>query len=128
MQYHWQRRWGYLLSYPMITKEFGPHDTLVKELIDDVIPFAFYELLFLSYLTSDITLDEMHCDFQEVNSNSMSEYPMNFRSRLIMTVRRFSQRFGTERDYKWICGFCDQKGIDLNHKIQKLKEFINKHY
>lgn len=24
------------------TKEFGPHETLVKELIEDVIPFAFY--------------------------------------------------------------------------------------
>jgi hypothetical protein len=38
------------------TKAYGPHDTLVRELIGDVMPFAFYELLFLSYLSSDITL------------------------------------------------------------------------
>lgn len=32
------------------TKEFGPHDTLVRGLIEDVMPFAFYELLFLNYI------------------------------------------------------------------------------
>lgn len=37
------------------TKELGPHDTLVKELIEDVIPFAFYELLFLRYLDGVIS-------------------------------------------------------------------------
>lgn len=39
------------------TKEFGPHQTLVRELIEDVIPFAFYELLFLRYLSGEFTVN-----------------------------------------------------------------------
>ncbi len=38
------------------TKLYGPHDTLCRELVTDVIPFAFYELLFLRYISSAITL------------------------------------------------------------------------
>ena len=53
------------------TKEFGPHETLVKELIEDVMPFAFYELLFLKYLSSDINLEEMHREFDFINSKTM---------------------------------------------------------
>lgn len=36
------------------TKDFGPHQSLVKELIEGVIPFAFYELLFIKFLNSQI--------------------------------------------------------------------------
>ena len=50
------------------TKDFGPHETLVKELIEDVIPFAFYELLFLKYLSEEFTVDEMHQEFKEVTN------------------------------------------------------------
>lgn len=60
------------------TKEEGPHQTLVKELIQGVIPFAFYELLFLKYLDSQISVQEMFNSFEEVNSASMSTHPMNF--------------------------------------------------
>lgn len=31
------------------TKEFGPHETLVKELVEDVIPFTFYVIVFRVY-------------------------------------------------------------------------------
>jgi len=110
------------------TKEDGPHDLLVRELIEDVIPFAFYELLFLRYLSSEITLDEMYQEFQEINSKSIIQYPMNFRSRMLRTVRRFSGRHGTERDYNWICEFCDNGQIDYKVKMQGLKEYMNKFF
>lgn len=41
------------------TKDFGPHETLVKCLIEDVIPFAFYELLFLKYIETDMTPEDL---------------------------------------------------------------------
>lgn len=57
------------------TKDEGPHQTLVKELIQGVIPFAFYELLFLKYLHSQISVQEMFNSFEEVNSASMKLSP-----------------------------------------------------
>ncbi len=106
------------------TKEFGPHETLVKELIEDVIPFAFYELLFLKFLSSEITVDEMYENFKEVNLSSMSDRPMNFRSRMLCTVRRFTKRYGTERDLQWIGNFCTKRNINMNGKMKSLKLFL----
>lgn len=108
------------------TKDGGPHETLVKELIEDVIPFAFYELLFLRYIGSEVTLDEMYQEFEHVNSISMKQHPMKFRSKMLTTVRRFSYRNGTDRDYKWICEFCGQNEINYKYKMQELKDFLNK--
>jgi len=107
------------------TKNGGPHETLVKELIEDVIPFAFYELLFLRYVNAEVTLDVMHHEFEHVNLISMKQHPMNFRSKMLKTVRRFSCRNGTDRDYEWICGFCSQKGINYRYKMQELRNFLN---
>ncbi|MBE3570790.1 MAG: hypothetical protein IMW92_11955 [Bacillales bacterium] len=66
------------------TKEYSPHETLVKELIEDVIPFAFYELLFLKYLNSNIPLQQMQNEFEEVTMISMDRHPMNFKKRMLM--------------------------------------------
>lgn len=106
------------------TKDQGPHQTLVKELIEGVIPFAFYELLFIKYLESEITLQEMRNCFEEVNSKSMSEHPMNFRTKISLTVRRFSRKYGTERDNDWLKNYCNERDIDLKEKMQELKLFI----
>lgn len=106
------------------TKEYGPHDTLLKELIDDVIPFAFYELLYLEYLQSD-NFDELRGDFEYINHIAYSEYPIKFVERIKRTVRRFSKN-GTERDIQWIKAFCVEKGIDYRFKMKKLKgELLN---
>lgn len=106
------------------TKEFGPHETLVKELIEDVIPFSFYELLFLKFLASEITMDDMYSNFKKVNLNSMSDRPMNFKSRMLTTVRRFSKRYGTERDLKWINSYCIEKNVNFNNKMKELRSFL----
>jgi len=108
------------------TKDFGPHETLVKELIEDVIPFAFYELLFLKYLSEEFTVDQMHQEFKEVTSKSMNQYPMNYRHRMLMTVRRFSSRNGTKRDYNWILKYCQRHNINYKIKMIELKEYLSK--
>ena len=108
------------------TKDFGPHETLVKELIEDVIPFAFYELLFLKYLSEEFTVGEMHQEFKEVTSKSMKRHPMNYRRRMLMTVRRFSSRNGTKRDYNWILKYCKRENINYNIKMIELKEYLLK--
>lgn len=108
------------------TKTNGPHETLVKELIEGVIPFAFYELLFLKYLDSQMSIEQMFESFQEVNAMSMSSYPMNFRSRMSMTVRRFSKKHGTKRDIDWIEEYCNNKKIDFKTKVINCISFIQK--
>lgn len=107
------------------TKDYGPHETLVKELIEDVIPFAFYELLFLRYVSSNISLQEMQIEFEEVTTVSMHRYPMNFRKRMLLTARRFSRKHGTDRDFDWIFDFCEQRGIDYKQKMIGLQDFLH---
>lgn len=107
------------------TKEFGPHDTLVRELIEDIIPFAFYELLLFKYLETNLKPEDLYKEFEEVSLNSMSKHPMNFRNRMLVTVRRFSNRYGTERDKKWIKEFCDSRNINYRNKMRELKALLN---
>lgn len=106
------------------TKDFGPHQSLVKELIEGVIPFAFYELLFIKFLNSQITLEELHSSFQQVNKSSMSEFPMSFKRKLSEVLRRFSAKYVTERDKKWISEYCDKRDISLNDKMLKLRDYL----
>lgn len=107
------------------TKEFGPHDALTKELIEDVIPFAFYELQFLKYLETNQTPEDLHKEFEEVTTSSMNTHPMNFRSRMLSTARRFSNKYGTQRDIKWINEFCYIRSINYKNKIIELKDLLN---
>ncbi len=107
------------------TKEFGPHETLVKELIEDVIPFAFYELLFLRYLSGEFTAEEMNREFNEITSKSMNGRPMNFRSRMLRTVRRFSYKSGTKRDCDWIHSYCKSNSINYKRKMIGLKQYLS---
>lgn len=106
------------------TKDFGPHQSLVKELIEGVIPFAFYELLFLIYLKSELTVEELHNSFQQVNESSMAEFPMSFKRKLSEVLKRFSVKHGSERDKKWIKEYCCERNINLNHKMVKLRDYL----
>ena len=101
------------------TKEYGPHDTLLKECIEDVIPFAFYELLYLEYLESNDDFDRLKNEYEHINHIAYPERPMNFISRIKRVVRRFSSH-GTNRDFVWMRSFCSARNIDYNRKMQLL--------
>ena len=87
------------------TARHGPHEALVRELIEGVMPFSFYELLFLKYLSSCLSTEGMHQEFHSVTSQTMGRHPMQFRDRMKRTARRFSERHGTERDYDWVMAY-----------------------
>lgn len=108
------------------TKDQGPHQTLVKEIIEDVMPIAFYELLFLKYLNSEITMNEMLEQFEIVTSASMRKHPMNFRSKICSTVRRFSEKYGTKRDNEWIKGYCRDRDINFKDKMRQMRPFLDR--
>ncbi|WP_312711838.1 hypothetical protein [Proteiniclasticum ruminis] len=104
------------------TKKGGPHETLLSELIDNVIPFCFYELLFLKYLVDDITAEEFQLRFEAISSNFT--YPMNFYSKIKCILRRFHSSYGSERDLQWIHEFCTSYNIDLRAKVHTLGAFL----
>ena len=107
------------------TKEYGPHDSLVNEYIEDVIPFAFYELLYLKYLESDDDFELFHDEFEAINIIAYPTYPLTFLSRIKRVVRRFSKR-GTERDRNWMQEFCESNDIDYGRKMKILKEHLSR--
>jgi predicted nucleic acid-binding protein len=107
------------------TKLYGPHDTLCRELVTDVIPFAFYELLFLRYISSAITLTELHRQFDAVSD--ILDHPMNFWGRMGQTTRRFDKD-GTKRDRVWIERYCSDCSADLNSKLTGLKGYLKRTY
>jgi len=106
------------------TKNGGPHQLLVNEYIEAIIPFAFYELLFLKYLQSELTAKQYYDSFKQITDTSMSERPMNFNSKIKATVRRFTKG-GSERDLKWRDDFCNKQSINLKQRMQELKQFLN---
>lgn len=89
------------------TKDGGPHETLVKELIDDVVPFTFYELLFLKYLKSEINCEE-------------------FKSRINRVLRRYHKDRSSDRDYYWLQDFCEEHSVDLRSRLVELVTFVKK--
>lgn len=69
------------------TKEQGPHDTLVKEYVEDIIPFSFYELLYLDYLQSG-DYDNFKNDYGKINKATYPKYPRDFLSQIKRVVRK----------------------------------------
>ena len=50
---------------------------------------------------------------------------MKFRSRMLRTVQRFSNKNGTHRDYDWINAYCKMKNIHYKTKMIELKNYIS---
>lgn len=101
------------------TKEFGPHETLMKELIENIIPFAFYELLYLEYLQSNDAFNDFKNSYDKINTIAYPVHPMSFVKRIKRVIRRFGQH-GTRRDIKWMNEFCQRNSINYKRKMQDL--------
>jgi hypothetical protein len=104
------------------TKQYGPHDTLVRGLITDVMPFSFYELLFLRYLNSELTTSELHREFDAVVAQL--ERPMEFSTRIKITIRRFAGRNAEKRDLEWLESYCSEKQINYHNRIHELLDYL----
>lgn len=100
----------------------GPHETLVKGLVENVMPFAFYELLFIKYLKEDMSLEQLEYKF-DIISKTM-EKPMQFKSKMNETIRRFLIK--NERDKIFLRDYSKIHKINVKLKVTRLREFINK--
>lgn len=106
------------------TKVGGPHETLLKEYIEDIIPFTFYELLFLQFLKSELTCEEFKSSFDQISS-TMSK-PMRFTTKIKMVLKRYHKKHCSERDYQWLTNYCIQYQIEMRERIHELGAFIKR--
>ncbi len=105
-------------------KERGPHYTLMRILDSEVIPFAFFEVLFLDFLESRMSEVELSDAFVAVCD--FSGLVWDIKSKLKGFIRRFWYDPYSESEKVWMNGFCSEKGIDAKSRIQKLRNYINK--
>jgi len=106
-------------------KERGPHYTLMRIPDSDVMPFAFYEILFLDYLDGEITEEELSDYFYTICD--LSGMPMDLSSKLKSFIRRFWSNPYREIEKDWMTSYCTDKKIDPKLKLQKLISYLNYH-
>lgn len=105
-------------------KERGPHYTLMRIPDSDVMPLAFYELLFLDYLEERVTEQKLLEYFNRICD--LSKLRMDSKSKLKSFIRRFWSDPYTESEKEWMKSFCQQNGINAKIRIQKLSGFLQK--
>lgn len=103
-------------------KEYGPHFMLMRIPDSDVMPFAFYELLFLNYLEGIISVEELNNQFD--NICIVSNLNINFTAKMKFFVRRFWSDPYTDSERKWMESFCAENKINAKQKIQELSRYL----
>lgn len=105
-------------------KERGPHYTLMRAPDSEVIPFAFFEILFLDFLEGRMSEKDLVAAFYSVCS--ISGLIWDIKSKLKGFMRRFWKDPYSESEKAWMSGFCHNKGIDAKACFQRLWNYINK--
>lgn len=105
-------------------KERGPHYTLMRIPDSEVIPFAFFEVLFLDFLEGKMSEKDLMDAFTSVCA--ISGLVWDIQSKLKGFMKRFWKDPYSESEKVWMSGFCSDKGIDAKARIQKLWNYINK--
>ncbi len=104
-------------------KERGPHYTLMRIRDSEVIPLAFFEVLFLDFLEGRMSEKELIDSFGEVCD--LSGLVWDIQSKLKIFMRRFWKEPYSEGERVWMSGFCSGKGIDAKARIKKIWTYIN---
>jgi hypothetical protein len=105
-------------------KEYGPHYTLMRIEDSEVMPFAFYELLFLDFLEQRLTEAEVLEFFNKVCD--LSGMTWNCTSKLKAFMRRFWSNPYSESEKEWMEDFCEDNGIDAMKRLRQLSAFLTK--
>lgn len=103
-------------------KEYGPHYLLMRIPDSDVMPFAFYELLFLKYFEGKLTEAELVEQFNYIcDATSLR---MSFISKFKTFIRRFWVSPYTDSEKMWMCNFCDKNSVNAKQKINNLNNYL----
>lgn len=103
-------------------KERGPHYTLMRTPDSDVMPFAFYELLFLDYLESIISEAELIQKITSVCTASL--FKMNIESKFKGFIRRFWTNPYSASEKEWMSNFCLERRVAAKKKLESLNSFL----
>lgn len=90
----------------------------------DVIPFAFYEILFLNYLEGLITEEELEKQFDIICD--VSGFKMAFSAKIKAFIKRFWSDPYTENEKLWMSLFCSINNINAKQRMQKLNAYLKK--
>ncbi len=105
-------------------KERGPHYTLMRTLESDVIPFAFYEILFLDYLEQRLSEQELLDCFNRICE--LSKLTWDCAIKLKTFIRRFWSNPYSQTEKEWMESFCKDNGVNAMERVQKLYHFLPK--
>lgn len=103
-------------------KEYGPHYVLMRIPDSDVMPFAFYEILFLDYLQELTTEEEVEKRFSTISD--LSDLKMSLSSKLKAFIRRFWSDPYSDCEKEWMKSFCSENNINAKNRIQKLNVYL----
>lgn len=105
-------------------KERGPHYTLMRIPDSEIMPLAFYEILFIDYLESKITKQDLYNHFTQISVSS--NLNMNCLSKLKGFIRRFWKSPYNENEKEWMSHFCRERNIQTKAKLQILADYLKK--
>lgn len=104
-------------------KERGPHYTLMRIPDSDVMPLAFYEILFLDYLEEKILEEEMLRCFNTIRDFAGMKFECS--SKLKSFIRRFWAAPYSENEKEWMKSFCSENNIDAKQRMKKLSTYLS---
>lgn len=103
-------------------KERGPHYTLIREIDSDIIPFSFFELLFLDFLEENINAERLLSNFELVNMK------FQHKQKIKHCINRFDDRFFERpisvREKEWFNTWCKERNIDYLKKYELIWDTI----
>lgn len=104
-------------------KEYGPHFTLMRLPDGEIIPFAFYEVLFLDYLEGKTNATDTADLFRHISQ--VSGFNWTLHSKLGIFIKRFWTNPYTPRELEWMSDFCLQHNVRVKEKLQALRLFAD---
>ena len=103
-------------------KPAGPHYTLMRMPEGDIVPLAFYEVLFLNFLDEKIKAIDVINIFNHVTS--VSDMHWTIESQLKKFIKRFWRNPYTKREKVWMQTFCQKNNVKLKSRMTLLSEEI----
>ena len=103
-------------------KERGPHYTLMREIESDVMPFAFYEILYLDYLDGKFNEEELVGHFNLICDSS--DLTFDCESKLKSFIRRFCTSPYDNEEKDWFKEYCNHNNINAKRKFKSLERYL----
>lgn len=103
-------------------KERGPHYTLMRIPDSDVMPLAFYEILFLDFLEQRISAEDLLVCFTSICD--ISGLNLDCKSKLKAFIKRFWRDPYSENEKQWMKTFCEDNQINVKARLQELSGFL----